>query len=124
MNSQIVIALVDAEDDAKGCTAILDLETMKWKKAQSDQRTNPMQGALLSFANQTRLLFVDNSDGQIFEFESEIEGWSKWDLKVLMPKHILTWSLQMFPMEYGKFCPASHGEQTKSLSVDRNLWEL
>ena len=124
VKGQIVIALVDSENEQKACTAILDLETMKWKKAQRDQRTSPMQGTLLSFANQARLLYADNNNGQIFEFEDESKGWIKWDIKLPIPPHIRTSSLQMFSMEYEQFCPKNHHEQTKSLSIDPDLWEI
>ena len=122
----IVVTLRDEEDDTKGCTAILDMQTLEWTRTKQDQRMSPMQGPLFSFANQTRLIYVDKIDGQIFEYINVNKGWRKWESKMPIPPNIKILMLQLFPMgePRGEFCPKDQPDQTKSLSLDLDQWKV
>ena len=125
-SSIIVLTLMEEDDDGKGCTAILDLETLEWTRTLHDQRTSPILGALFSFANQTRLIYIDKIDGQIFEFMHVQHGWRKWESKMPIPPNIKKLTFQMFPMgdSPGEFCPKDHPDQTKSISVNLDQWKI
>ena len=123
----IVITLVNAKDERKGCTAILDLDTLIWRKAASDIRTSPMRGALLNFANDTRLIYIGFQDNSMYEFimaDNNAAHWVKWSAKAPIPPHVRLQNLHIFPIERGHLCSLNASDQVKSLSLDPDLWHL
>ncbi len=87
--NEIIVPTFDAKTN-KPCTAIYDLKSKNWTKVKSDQRSNPKGGHLMSFANQTRILYLggfDENNTKTYTVYELIDDkyWKLWDQKLIMP---------------------------------------
>ena len=87
--NEIIIPLYETLTK-KPCTAIYDIKSKQWKKVLSDERSNPHGGHLMSFANNTRILYLGGFDENDIKTETvyeliEDKYWKLWDQRLVMP---------------------------------------
>ena len=65
------------------CTAVFDIEEIKWKKAKYDNRKG--NGTLVKSYDKDKVLFLGREEGNVWEFMNVDDGWLEWrDVKVPM----------------------------------------
>ncbi len=119
---QVIIPTYDSVNK-KRCTAMLNVETLKWKQVQNDDNRLALYGGhAISVANNTRVLYLGGIDenlnelNTIYEFDGEHEIWKEFQGPKLpvnvTSRYAPSKVLSYFPMQT-EYCSTEHAQKIK-----------